>query len=239
MLVLIIIITLFLIAGFLYIFKRVTEDIRLRYDAKLNIGSRVSLREDKGARLAYEGICDCFKHKYEKAVVCFEEAIRHSYDPHNCAFCLEWMTKCYDAQGMSDESFNCCVKAVQVAPSSSTALSNLADRYVKKGWYDKAEFYYKSVLKFDEKNDYAIYLHGMIEMGRGHYEEAVNWFEKPTKTEEYPPLIAEHAMVSAITGNYDKAEIFYEKAKNKGYEEIKRLREKLDCIKRVRELCLG
>jgi len=134
-----------------FILRRAVIGFIIGVKARMFVSGGFFLTRDKGARLAYKGVCDCFKRNYEKAIAFFEKAMKYSYDPQNCVFCLDWMTRCYDAEGKSDRSLGCCVRAVEVSPGNIPALFNLAERYLERGQLEKARFYYEKVLKYDEK----------------------------------------------------------------------------------------
>jgi len=230
------------------IMKRVINAAVIGYRAKLFISGGFFLPFDKGARLAYKGVCDCFKQRFEKAIVSFEKAMKYSYETQNCVFCLDWMSKCYDAVGKPEMSFNCCVKSVEISPGNIQSLLNLAERYLGKGKLEKARYYYQNVLKYDADNDYAKFMTGIIDMLSGDYSKAAEMFypvaentavnAKTQAAGKFPLLTAEAAIIAAIQGDKGKSRFFLESALKSGYEETERLSGRIDCIEKMRKLCL-
>jgi len=216
--------------------RRAADAAVVGYRAKIIVTGGVFLPRDKGARLAYKGVCCCLRQNYEKAVFFLEEALKHSYDPQNCVFCLDWMARCYDASGKPDRSLNCCVKAVEASPNSTSALFNLADRYFGRGQFEKARYYYNEVLKYEESNNYAAFMPGVLDMLGGNYEKAAEAFY-PAASAENPFFAADAAVIAAISGDREKSLGFLELVKQSDYRETERLSGRIDCIERVRKMC--
>jgi len=220
--------------------RPVADNIAICLKAEMFVSGGLFVPKDKGARFAYKGVVNCFKQNYVKAVFFLEKAMKYSYDPQNCVFCLDWMTKCYDAQGKPDRSLDCCIKAVEVFPSNIPSLFNLAERYLGRGKFDKARYYYETVLKYDEKNNYAKFMTGVTDMLSGEYARASEIFAPLEKiSEQLPIMSSELAVIAALLGDMQKSREFSESAKKGGYEEPERLSGRLDCIERMRELCLN
>ncbi|MCL2633209.1 MAG: tetratricopeptide repeat protein [Oscillospiraceae bacterium] len=221
-----------------YICKHAMETVRIHNDAKLNLGSKIPLHKDKGARLAHKGLCAFFRNNYGKALLYFEKAMEHSYVSQNNAFCLDWMIKCYDAQEKYDEALQCCIKAVNYAPSNIRTLFNIADRYSRAGRFDKAEYYYNTILKYDKDNVAAIFMLGAIHMGGERYEEANNQLSRVLEIDErFTSAAAELSVLSAIRDDQNQAEIYYNQVKDNNFRDLDRLEKRLTSIKTIRDLC--
>jgi tetratricopeptide (TPR) repeat protein len=219
-------------------FRWLIKSARFRRHAKISIGDEVSIKEDRGARLAYKGIYAFLNSEYSKSLKHLEEAMKYSMVSHNSSFCLDWMAQCYDALEKPKDSLRCCVRAVEVEPSNIKALFNLADAYVRNGSFAKAEFYYNRILRYDSKNASASFMLGTLFMGRGQYDEAHEQFLKTLEIDERSTAaMAELSVVCAIKGEYSDMDGYYEKIKDKKNVEADRLRKRLNSIKRVRELC--
>jgi tetratricopeptide (TPR) repeat protein len=212
--------------------------IWIRREAKLNIGGRVSLNRDKSAKLAYKGICAYLKRDYSKAAVYLEKAVKYAHVPQNGAFCMDWIVRCYDELEKYDESLNCGIRAVRIAPENVKALLNLADRYSRKGQFEKAEYYCKSILKYDTGNQSALFMLGELNMGRGYYDKAEEWLREALERDEgFAPAIAELSVLMAIKGNYRRMEYYRDRVKDNDFGDF-RLEERLCSIKRMNTLCL-
>ena len=224
--------------GLFHVVKRLNAVSRIRKRAKKQIGEEVSIYSDKGARLAYKGICASLSEDYSKALTYFEKAMTFSGVSHNSVFCLEWMAKCYDAQEKPMELMRSRVKAVQLEPSNLKSLFGLADLYVRNGLYSKAEFYYNRILRYDNDNIAARFMLGTLFMGRGFYDEAEAQFIKALEIDkETKAASAELSVIMAIKGDYDKMEHYYAKAKDDEYADADRLKKRLSSIKKVKDLC--
>jgi tetratricopeptide (TPR) repeat protein len=218
--------------------KHLIVRARFRRHARLCIGDEVSIHQDKGAKLAYNGIYCYFCGDYSKAIRFFERAIALSVMPQNNAFCLDWLAQCYEAQEKPRDSLSCCIKAVDVEPSNTKSLFNLADMYARNGVFSKAEFYYNRVLRYDSGNIAANFMLGTLHMGRGLYDEAEIQFRKTLDLDEkFAGALAEMSVIMAIKGNYNEMNSYYEKAQGVAEVESERLKRRLDSIKRMRKLC--
>ncbi|MDR0223398.1 MAG: tetratricopeptide repeat protein [Oscillospiraceae bacterium] len=225
---------------FAFVCSRAAEEIRLRRDAKLNIGDRVSLNRDMGAKLAYKGICAFFKKEYGKAAKHLEKAVKYSANPQNSAFCLDWMAKCYDAQEKYGDSLNCGIRAVEIAPTNVKVLFNLADRYSRSGRFEKAEYYYKSVLKYEKDNPAALFMLGEIDMGRGFYDEAEEQLKRVLEQDaDFAPAAAELSVLMAIKGNYRQMGVYRDRAEAGEFKDMKRLEKRLCSIREMNALFSG
>jgi len=220
-----------------YIIKRMSESIRLKREAKLSIGDGVILRRDKGAKLAYKGLCSYYRKDFAGAINYFKAALEHSLVPHNHAFCMDWLARCYDYHEKPNESLNYSIKAVRAEPASIKALFGLADSYCRRGSFEKAEFYYNSILKYDSGNAAAIFMLGALFMGRGLYDKAEAQFKKALEIDKnFTSAIAELSVLMAFKGNYKQMNVYLEKAKTMKYSDSARLEKKLRSIREMREL---
>lgn len=217
--------------------KRVVKAALIRSRARLCVSGSLFLPRDKGARLAYKGVRDCFTHNYERALAHFEEAMKYSYDEQNRLFCLEWMTRCHDARERYDRSLDCCVKAAEACSDNAAVLFGLADRYSGAGRFEKAKFYYEAGLRYAEKNDYARFMLGELEMLGGNYEKAAERIYPLAEADGNPVMAARAALLAAIEGEERKSRDYLEAVVKFDREERDRLEERLNCISRVRELC--
>jgi tetratricopeptide (TPR) repeat protein len=226
------------IMSFAGICLRLVGRIHLCKLAKISIGNEVSIHRDKGAKLAFRGILAFFRSDYSRAITHLEKAMEYSFVSHNNAFCLDWLAQCYDAQEKYNQSLECCVKAVQVEPSNIKSLFNLADMYVRRGLFEKAEFYYNRILRYDGTNAAACFMIGALFMGRGRYDEAQEQFLKTLDIDaQFVSAMAELSVVCAIKGDYSKMDSYYAKAENNNYIESDRLKKRLNSIKKMQELC--
>jgi tetratricopeptide (TPR) repeat protein len=217
---------------------RFVKHLRIRKHAKIHIGDEVSVHTDKGAKFAYKGICAYLSGDYSSALTHLERALKFSTVSQNNAFCLDWMSQCYDAQEKYEESLQCCVKAVQAEPTNIKMLFNLADMYVRRGRFDKAEFYYNRILNYDEDNIAACFMLGTLFMGCGEYERAEGFFLKALEIDgRFVAAMAEMSVLCAIKGDYSTMNRYYAEATDKQYIESDRLRERLDSIEKMQGLC--
>jgi tetratricopeptide (TPR) repeat protein len=233
---------IFFLAGFsiglVYICKRLISVWRIRKYAKVNIGDEVSIHHDKGAKLAYKGICAHLSQDHSKALVYLEKAMKYSGVSHNSAFCLDWMSKCYEALEKPAETLSCRIKAVEIEPSNVKSLFNLADMYVRNGAFSKAEFYYKRILRYDKENLAATFMLGTLFMGRGLYSQAEEQFLKTLEMDnESEAALTELSVVMAIKGDYSRMDSYFDKAKDGEYIESDRLKKRLNSIKKMKDLC--
>jgi len=221
------------------VLKRAVKSIATSDKAKLCVSGSLFIPRDKGARLAYKGVRACFAHDYERAIAYLEEAMKYSYDEQNRLFCLEWLTKCYDARERFDYSLNCCVKAAEACSDNPAVLFGLADRYSGAGKFDKAKFYYEAGLRHVKKNDYASFMLGELELLGGNYEKAAEKIYPLADAEGNSVMAARAALLAAITGDGQKSRDYFEKTGNPGInrEERDNLEDCINCINRVRELC--
>ncbi|MCL2071359.1 MAG: tetratricopeptide repeat protein [Oscillospiraceae bacterium] len=228
------------LTGLAHICKRLVEAHCIRNCAIKNIGNEVSIYNDKGAKLAYKGICAYLNEDHSKALTYLENAVRYSQVSHNSAFCFDWMSRCYEALGKYRESLNCCVKAVEAEPSNIKALFGLANMYVRNGAFSKAEFYYNRVLRYDQKNSYASFMLGTLFMGRGLYDKAEEQFLKTIElNNESEEAFAELSVVMAIKGDYSRMDSYFAevtKSSNGKYTDSDRLRKRLNSIKKMKDL---
>jgi tetratricopeptide (TPR) repeat protein len=216
----------------------IVKSLRLRKNAKTHIGDEVSIRKDKGARFAYKGIYAFLNEDYSASIDYFEKAMKYSTVTHNYAFCLDWMSQCYDELDNPAESLRCCVKIVQAEPSNVKYLFNLADMYTRRGLFEKAEFYYNRVLRYDSKNIIASFMIGTLFMGKGCYDEAQTQFQKTLDMDEkFTSAMAELSVIHAIKGDYSQMDSYYTKARDHKYDESERLKKRLDLIKKMQGLC--
>jgi tetratricopeptide (TPR) repeat protein len=233
-----------------FVFKRLFVKSCIYKTAIDNLGNEVSINSDIGALMAYKGIFSYLDDDYAKALQYFEESIQCSEVAHNTAFCYDWMANCYDALNKPSEAFRCCVKAVESEPSNLAALFGLADAYARKGLYEKAEYYYRKILREQKDNSAAIFLIGVLYMGQARYEDAEKQFNETIKIERksgeyFEPgnktgaALAELSLLSAIKGEYALADSYFSKATENMYSESKTLRKQLDSIKMMKELCEG
>jgi len=221
------------------VLKRVVKSIVISDKAKLCVSGSLFIPNDKGARLAYKGVRACFAHDYEKAVAHLEEAMKYSYDEQNRLFCLEWLTRCYDARERYDYSLNCCVKAAEACSDNPAVLFGLADRYSGAGRFDKAKFYYEAGLRHVKKNDYAAFMLGELELLGGDYEKAAEKIYPLAEAEGNAVMAARAALLAAIEGDEQKSRDFLEKVgkSHPNREERDNLEDCINCVNRVRELC--
>jgi len=218
--------------------RQLVDVSRNRRYARISIGDEVSIRHDKGAMWAYKGVYAFMNSDYSKSIEHFEKAMGYSMVSHNNAFCLDWMSQCYDALEKPQDSLRCCIKAVDVEPSNVKSLFNLADMYAKIGVFDKAEFYYNRILRYDSKNTAATFMLGTLHMGRGRYDEAQEQFLKTLEIDErFTAAMVELSVIMAIKGEYGEMDSYYKKVSDKPYIETDRLRRRLDSIKKMRDLC--
>ena len=216
----------------------IIKTLRLRKQAKLHIGDEVSIHSDLGAKFAYKGIFAYLNGDYVRSLSHFEKAMKHSTVSQNNAFCLDWMSQCYEAQEKPVVSLRCCVKAVQVEPGNIKSLFNLADMYVRQGNFAKAEFYYNQILRYDSKNTAASFMLGTLFMGKGLYEQAEEQFGKTLEMDDkFTSAFAEMSVLMAFKGDYLKMDSYYEKAKERKYVETDRLKNRLISIMKIQELC--
>jgi len=220
------------------IVKRLIESARHRRHARTHIGDEVSINQDIGAKFAYKGICHFLNGDYIKSLSNLEKAMKNSTVSHNNAFCLDWMSQCYDAQDKNVESLQCCVRAVQVEPGNIKSLFNLSDMYVRLGLFEKAEFYYNQILRYDNDNLAATFMIGTLFMSRGEYEKAEEQFQKVLEIDDkFTSALAEMSILSAFKGDYSSMDSYYERAKARRYIETGRLKKRLSAIKEMRDLC--
>ncbi|MCL1865850.1 MAG: hypothetical protein FWF82_00395 [Oscillospiraceae bacterium] len=226
-------------------FKKLNKTWRVRRNAKVYMGDEVSVYTDRGAKYAYKGICDYLSGDYSSSIKRFEKAMTFSTMYQNNAFCLDWMSRCYEAQEKPVELLNCCIKAVQSDPTNVKSLFNLADMYVRRGLFSKAEFYYKQVITYDKDNTAAYFLVGTLFMGRGMYEQAEEYFIKTLETDDkFTAAMSELAVLAAIDGDYKKMESYLlqiakceEAVKSIDRAETERLKKRLNSIRKMKELC--
>jgi tetratricopeptide (TPR) repeat protein len=226
-----------LVHGFILI-KQLKRLALNRRQAKTYIGDDVSIRHDEGAKYAYRGICAYLGGDYVESLVNLKKALEYSTVSHNNAFCLDWMSQCYESLDKPMESLHCCVKAVQAEPSNIKSLFNLADIYVKQGLFEKAEFYYNQILHYDKNNAPAKFMIGTLYMGLGEYRNAEEQFLEILETDNrFTSAFAELSVINAIKGDYFEMDNYYERAKNNRYVESVRLRKRLDSIKKIQGMC--
>jgi tetratricopeptide (TPR) repeat protein len=213
---------------------------RVRAVAMQFIGSEASLYTDKGAKYSYKGICKYQKNDIAGALKCFEKALTYSYIPYNRSFCYDWISQCYECQDKFPEALTFSRKAAEEDPENVKAVFNLADCYARDGMYDKSEFYYNVILKYDKCNLMAIYMLGMLALSRGSYDKAEECFVETLKLD--PHFSSAHeviSIVSAIKGDYERADKYWKNIKEIGHPFTDRLKQRLDSIKRIQELCGG
>ena len=236
--VLSVLVLVLLCAAVVSLVKRIAPVLRNRRFARISIGDEVSIHNDKGARLAFKGIYAFLSNDYSKAIKHLEKAMDYSVVSHNNSFCLDWMSQCYDALEKPEDSLRCRVKAVDVEPSNIKSLFNLADMYTRSGLFDKAEFYYNRILRYDSKSTSASFMLGTLFMGRGLYDEAEAQFLKTLNLDEkFTAAIAELSVVCAIKGDYSRMESYFAKVKGERHIESDRLEKRLNSIKKMRSLC--
>jgi tetratricopeptide (TPR) repeat protein len=216
---------------------------RLHRRAIACIGDEVSIYTDKGARYAYKGVYAYLNGDYSRALTHLEQALKYSLVSHNSSFCLDWISRCYEAQDKPVESLTYSVKAVEAEPSNVKSLFNLAEAYARDGVFGKAEFYYNTILRYDADNASAVFMLGMLEMGRGEYDDAEVHFLRTVELDpKFSAAYAELAVLMAIKGDYSRTDVYRAKVGETNRADImgldaERLNKRVDSIKRIQELC--
>jgi tetratricopeptide (TPR) repeat protein len=229
---------LFALLNLIGIFRRLIVASRSRKFAKINVGDEVSIYTDVGARNAYKGIYAFYNNDFSRALIYLEKSLKDSTVSQNNAFCLDWISQCYDAQEKPEESLRCSVQAVNAEPSNIKSLFNLADSYARMGLFSKAEFYYNRILQYDSENIAAIFMLGTLFMGRGNYEQAELQFKKTLDVDgKFSAALAELSIIMAIKGDYSKMDSYYVKAADSDYNESERLKNRLNSIKKMQGIC--
>ena len=218
--------------------RRLIKNLVCSKQAKIHIGTEVSVRSDEGAWFAYRGVYFYFRENHAKALRCFERALKNSYITQNNAFCYDWMSRCYTLLDKQAEALEYSLKAARAEPTNAKVLFNLCDIYVKQGGFKKAEYYYEQVLRYDEGNVMAHFMLGVLFMGRGLYDKAEKTFVEITqKHKSFSSAFAELSVLMAIKGDYSQMDSYYNLAKNHNYLDWGRLEKRLNSIKDIRETC--
>jgi Flp pilus assembly protein TadD len=114
----------------------------------------------------------------------------------------------------------------------------LAETYARDGLFGKAEFYYNAILRYEKKNTSAIFMLGMLHMGRGDYEQAEARFLETVELDpKFVAAYAELAVLMAIRGDDERVGEYLAKTETRLYRESDRLKKRIVMIKRVQELC--
>ncbi|MCL1881400.1 MAG: tetratricopeptide repeat protein [Oscillospiraceae bacterium] len=218
--------------------KRFRTALKYHKTAIQCIGEEVSIYKDKGAKYAYKGVRAYLIEDYSKALKCFEIALKHSDVSHNCSFCYDWMSQCYEAQNKPIETLAYSVKAANAEPSNIKSAFNLAENYARIGLFEKSEFYYKRVLDSEGENVAAHFMLGMLCMSRGMYDEAKDYFLKTIEIDaNFAAAYAELTILMAIKGDYSQSNSYFNKAQDKELIETERLKKRLDLIQKMQKLC--
>lgn len=207
--------------------------IRMRREALKALGRHGIgvVFKDKTARLAYDGIYEFMRGRYPKAEELLIKSLHLSSVRNNQLFCVEWLAKLYEATGNDSKVIWCHRKAVEYAPDNPEYQARLGHDYYVEGSFDKAWHCFTQAVNYDPNHGFSRYSLAKICAVRGEDERAVRMLLELLEIKQNHPLVySELATLYAIHGDDDKCKEYYHKALMCGYDEPKKLSDRMTAI---------
>lgn len=191
-----------------------------------------AVMKDRVARIAYKGVCAYVKGDLPQAEEHLTKALDLSDIRQNQVFCIEWLIRVHEAYNDKGRLMWCYRKSAEYSPDSPEVQSRLGHAYVVEGQLDKAMYCFEQALHYDPNHSFSRYNIAKIYMLRGEDEKALQTLEELVKLHENHPLVfAELATYWAMHGDEEKCREYYEKSIMCGYEQPRRLSDRMTAIK--------
>lgn len=222
------------VIGAVVAYNIISDKIRIRHKALLLMGKDgfKAVLHDKVARIAYKGICAYVKGDLPLAEEHLTKALDLSDIRQNQIFCIEWLIHVHEAYNDTGRLIWCFRKAADFSPDNPDVQSRLGHAYIVEGQLDKAMYCFEQALHYDPNHSFSTYNIAKILMLRGEDQKALQMLEELIERQENHPLVlAELATICAIMGDEAKCHEYYKKAIMCGYDEPRRLSDRMTAIK--------